>query len=324
MQDAFDESLGERKWQDFEIPEANQIGSVWRSYVARKAKMDQWRKQKTPQEVSLGTAVLKCVQSAQCFRSQSDQELAASEIVHRYTEMRDRRPFQCWDTRCLTALPISAKERWPMDTQRRLVESLKDIDPNETSSEFQVATITAHPSKQREVNDRRRAMVEIAEEDPDANDIDDRDWDDDLVRNSYPCMDFDHVKLSSQNSRLIDAHYELIYTDFHRLHEVRKEMQRIGNTFRDDKKYYKVDRVVVHSNDKEKWLFFEYYPVTYLSQYDKAPPYGHESRENTRCCIFEGGKHYFGNAEPGWFVWEEVLEGYDGTNYDELTQNREQ
>ena len=62
----------------------------------------------------------------------------------------------------------------------------------------------------------------------------------------------------------------------------------------------------------------------YLSQNEAAPPYGDEAPENSRCCIFEGGRHYHENKEPGWFVWEEVLEGYDGTNYDELMRIREQ
>ena len=90
-----DETLGKRKWQDFEIPAVSQVSGVWRFYMARKAKKDQWREHETLDEATLGTAVFKHIHSPRRFRSQSDKRLAASEIVRRYGDIGNFRPFQC-------------------------------------------------------------------------------------------------------------------------------------------------------------------------------------------------------------------------------------
>ena len=218
----------------------------------------------------------------------------------------DARPLQCWNTMCLTLLPVSKKEKWKQPVQEQIVAALKDINANEEGTYFEPSQINVHPSKADDLARRERNAIISVEDHPDADDIDDSDWGECHIRSMYPNPRND----SKFKKDVIDAQAEVTYSDFSRWVEVRREMQRIGNTFRDDGKYYKVDRVVFHKKDKEKWLFFEYYPVDYQTQNDPAPALGDMLRETTRCCIFEGGSHYDNNPEPGWFVWEEVPEDY--------------
>jgi len=242
----------------------------------------------------------------------AEKKLAASEIIYRYLSMEslgEGRPLQCWTTRCLTLLPVSKAGKYSKKQQDDIVAALKNINTKGEKPAFKPLPIVVHASKEAELARREQSVIN-AEDQPNADDIDERDWGDDPIRNRYPNMDDDDTKL--KGSKVIDAQAEMALCDSSRLYEVRREMQRIGCTFRDEGVYYKVDRVVIHSADREKWLFFEYYPVTYRSQHEAAPSLNNKLRETTRCCIFEGGKHYSGNPEPEWFVWEEVPEEYDG------------